>query len=68
MKNYFFCEKCQAPFGLFDELEVHMLTEHFDEGSKSSEKLEEKATTTPNTEIPVQATAPADTPMETDDK
>ncbi len=30
-ESLFFCEKCQTPCNSFDELQVHMLTNHFDE-------------------------------------
>jgi len=33
-EELFFCEKCTTPFRLFDELEVHMLTEHFEDNQK----------------------------------
>jgi len=66
-EELFICEKCQAPFSLIDELEVHTLTEHFDDNSKSSTTTSEKPTTEPmlTTEPIVE---PSTTPMDTDDK
>lgn len=30
-QDLFFCEKCGAPFPLFDDLQVHLFTTHYEE-------------------------------------
>jgi len=69
-EELFICEKCHAPFSLFDELEVHTLTEHFDDGS-TTKSTSEKPTSEPMiTSEPTEEAVPniISTPMETDDK